>query len=419
MSSRPTRKATAVVLERAAGQSDKVVDLTLSVEQETQGQSYGSASLDAAADADPSVDSSSTPGDPVPDSTDAHVDQPRVVADGEPAPDALAQQLEQLVRSVGVVEELSRRAREVATSDLARYDVLLVSRQQYAGRLEQASTIRDQARQALECAFGQEARSAAEPLLVEAERVVHAFTDLAAAWEQRALMFAEEHSDIRQLLIERQAEQEHARKQEAIAARARRLQMLAAGCEDTIEHGLLHEGHRLIEALDREFPERTSTVQRLRLALQQRQRAEKDSVARQALAVCAEHQARGDLEGAVNRLEQVDVLGLSLEVSQDVFGRWSDACSRLAQTAAATLLRFAPAQGRGLILYSDPAYPNGLIVFSSLGMGPGYQQGKVVTDVAVLRRARPFREAAPLPATSWMSIENAACAVATADPTRH
>src|SRR5262249_46997195 len=283
-----------------------------------------------------------------PDFPDAQVDQPDVVADSEPAPDALAQQLEQLVRSVGVVEELSRRAREVATSDLARYDALLVSRQQYAGRLEQASTIRDQARQALECAFGQEARSAAEPLVVEAERVVHAFTDLAAAWEQRASMFAEEHPDIRQLLIERQAEQEHARKQEAIAARARRLQMLAEGCEDAIEHGLLHEGHRLLEALAREFPEQTSTVQRLRLALQQKQRAEKDSVARQALAVCAEHQARGDLEGAVNTLEQLDVLGLSLEVSQDVFGRWSDACSRLAQTAAATLLRFAPAQGRGL-----------------------------------------------------------------------
>src|SRR5438105_12579694 len=81
------------------------------------------------------------------------------------------------------------------------------------------------------------------------------------------------------------------------------------------------------------------------------------------------------------------------------------------QTAAATLLRFAPAQGRGLILYADPAYPNGLIVFSSLGMGPGFPQGKVVTDVAILRRARQGqrsspdgrgrRDAAPRPATSW------------------
>src|SRR5438105_14489188 len=84
------------------------------------------------------------------------------------------------------------------------------------------------------------------------------------------------------------------------------------------------------------------------------------------------------------------------------------------QTAAATLLRFAPAQGRGLILYADPAYPNGLIVFSSLGMGSGYPQGKVVTDIAILGRARRcqqsgpnsrgFREAAPLPTTSWGSF---------------
>jgi hypothetical protein len=40
-------------------------------------------------------------------------------------------------------------------------------------------------------------------------------------------------------------------------------------------------------------------------------------------------------------------------------------------------------------------------VFSSLGLGNGFPQGKVITDVAVLRRARAFREAAPLPQSSW------------------
>ena len=117
-------------------------------------------------------------------------------------------------------------------------------------------------------------------------------------------------------------------------------------------------------------------------------------------------------------LEQVDVHGLSVDVSQDVFGRWSDACGpELAQTAAATLLRFAPAQGRGLVLYADPAYPNGLIVFSSLGMGPGYPQGKVVTDI--LRRARPFREAAPIPATSWGGFGVTASTSEVQAPVRH
>ena len=99
--------------------------------------------------------------------------------------------------------------------------------------------------------------------------------------------------------------------------------------------------------------------------------------------------------------------------------RWSDACSRLAQSAGEALVRFAPAQGRGLILYADPAYPGGLLVFSSLGMGPGFPQGKVVTDVAILRRARPFREAAPLPAASWASFASSAPLPAPAAPIRH
>src|SRR5207237_9933950 len=170
------------------------------------------------------------------------------------------------------------------------------------------------------------------------------------------------------------------------------LQALLMASDEAIKQGVLHEGRRLLEILEREFPDQTSGKDQLRLRLEQRQRADKDNAARQALADCAEHQARGDLAGAVNILEQVDVHGLSIDVSQEVFGRWSDACSRLAQTAAATLVRFAPAQGRGLILYADPAYPNGLIVFSSLGMGPGFPQGKVVTDIAVLRRARSERQ---------------------------
>jgi hypothetical protein len=155
------------------------------------------------------------------------------------------------------------------------------------------------------------------------------------------------------------------------------------------------------------------------LRLDQQVRAEKDAAARRALAEATDHQARGDLEAAVNALEQVDVQGLSQEVSQDVFGRWSDTCSRLALTAGGHLVRFAPSQGRGLILCTDPAYPNGLVVFSSLGMGPGFPQGKVVTDVAILRRARPFREAVPVPITSWPGTATHAMAEGPAAPVRH
>lgn len=350
---------------------------------------------------------------------------------GEPqdTADVLAHQLEKLVQSVSVVEELSRRAREAATNDLALHDALEASGQQYAGRLAQACAIRDQARQVHEYAFGQEARRAAEPVVAEAERVVGAFTELSNAWQQRASVFLHEHPDIHLLLAERQAQKEEARRAEALAARDRRLRALVAECQEATRTGLLHDARRLVEGIEREFPKQTPAIDALRMRLEQRERAAKDDAARQALAACAEHQARGDLEAAVNVLEQVDVHGLSIDVSQNVFGRWSEACSRLAQTAATTLYRFAPAQGRGLILYADPEYPNALIVFSSLGMGSGYAQGNVVTDGVILRRARScqksgpnchgFREATPLPATSWDSFGMSAANSETLSPIRH
>ena len=49
----------------------------------------------------------------------------------------------------------------------------------------------------------------------------------------------------------------------------------------------------------------------------------------------------------------------------------------------------------------DPAVPNGLVVFSALGMGTGYSRprdsgDKVVSDPFIVERARGFRRAAPL-----------------------
>jgi hypothetical protein len=331
------------------------------------------------------------------------VDGPDHTTDPEIRPDDLAQQLDELVRSVGVVEELSRRAREAATNDLARYDALLGSQQQYADRLHQARSIADQAHGVLQQAFGHEARAAAQPLVADAERVLRAFADLATAWQEQASAFIAGHPDVELLLAERCTQEERAREQEALAARTRKLEALVQNADAALEQGLINDGRRALAVLERDFADEMTAIERLRLKLSHKIRAEKDAAARQALELAAEHNGRGDLDGAVAVLEQVDVHGLSLDLSEDVFGRWSDACSRLAQAAGAALVRSAPAQGRGLILYSDPAFPNGLVVFSSLGMGPGFPQGTVVSDPAILRRARPFREAAPLPITSWTS----------------
>jgi hypothetical protein len=149
-------------------------------------------------------------------------------------------------------------------------------------------------------------------------------------------------------------------------------------------------------------------------------RTQNDAAALEALKRSTEHQARGDLEAAVGALENVDVHGLSKDVGEDVFGRWSDACSRMAQAASVPLVRFAPAKGRGIILYSDDQYPNGLVVFSSLGMGNHFPQGKVVTDPIVLARARGFREATPTPELDgWAAFRSSYVAAAPSAPIRH
>jgi len=178
-----------------------------------------------------------------------------------------------------------------------------------------------------------------------------------------------------------------------------------------VRQGALPEAQECVRRLKAEFPAEEERIGALRTRLRQRVQAARDAVARSALEQAAEHQGRGDLDAALTVLEQVDVRGLSSEVGEDVFGAWSQACSRLAQslgfdqgpagTQHEALVRFAPAKGRGLILMRDPAVPHGLIVFSALGMGPGYSRPresgeKVVSDRFIVDRARGFRRAAPL-----------------------
>jgi hypothetical protein len=349
----------------------------------------------------------------------AQTDQPIVGS----APDALAAQLSHLIESVAVVEDLSRQAREAAVGDLARYEVLVASAGQYGRSLEQARVIRDQARDALGRAFGQAARAVAEPLVAEAERVLAAFDQLVNAWQEQAGSFLAAHPDVELLVVEQRAQEAEARQREARAAQAQRRDSLLASVDAALDERVLPEARRALALVEREFPGDTEAVRLRQQRLQQAVRAEKDFAARQALLLAADQHARGDLESAVATLEQVDVQGLSLDVSEDVFGRWCDACSRLAQTTGAWLVRYAPAQGRGLILLKDPARPNELQVFSSLGMGTDYPQGVVIggflddqerrdpgarkrAEAApmILRRAREFREATAEPVSSWGSF---------------
>ena len=148
--------------------------------------------------------------------------------------------------------------------------------------------------------------------------------------------------------------------------------------------------------------------------------------ARRVLLQASELQGRGEFEAAVKLLEAVDVSGLSRETSEDVFGRWSAACSLLGQTGGLELLRYSPAQGRGVIVHRDPAVRYGMLVFSSLGMGPDYFEGRVVSaadrdGAAIMARARAFRPAELPPdlGSGWYGRSYVSGNTQAADPVRH
>jgi hypothetical protein len=338
-------------------------------------------------------------------------------------PNQLAAQLAQLVESTAAVEELSRHAREAAVGDLAHYEALVASAHEYTEGLERATSILDQARITLDHAFGQAATTAAQALISEAERVHAAFKQLVGGWESRAESFLTEHPDVDFLVQERRAQEEQARQQEIALARIRRHDALLAALNSALEAQLVVEARHALASLELEFSDEVDILRDSKSRIVRAIREERDHAARQAMFAAGQYQMQDNLEAALDTLERVNVTGLSVEVSQDVFGRWCDTCSRLAQETGADLVRYAPNQGRGLILLRDAGRANELEIFSALGMGPEFTRGTAIklllTDAElrdkdarkraavadlILRGARTFRAATTSPPqSSWSS----------------
>ena len=330
-------------------------------------------------------------------------------ADGLPDPSNISARLKNLVVSVSQVEELSRRAREVAASDLALYDGIAASRRQFDEGLAEARRIGQEAQAVYQRAFGREAKALAEPAVAEAREVEQAFASLAEAWQHQAEAFLAEHPDVQALLAEQQQQDHEARRREVARSKAERFQQLVTATDAALRQGLLDDARDCIKLLGREFPAEAERVAPLQQRLDQRVRAANDAAARRVMLEASELQGRGDFNAAVKLLEAVEVQSLSRETSEDVFGRWSAACSLLGQSGGTrTPPLVASSQGRGVILHHDPSVPYGLVVFSSLGMGPTYFEGRIVSaadrdGAAIIARARPFR-AAELPpelSTGW------------------
>jgi hypothetical protein len=367
-----------------------------------------------------------------PDMTGLIIDQTQSAAGGsEPAPSlpdpsSISARLTNLVVAVSQVEELSRKAREAAASDLAFYGGIATSQRQFEDGLAEARRIGQEAQAVYERAFGREARAVAEPAVAEALEVEHAFNELADARRNQAESFLAEHPDVEALLAEQRQQDDDARRREVARAKAARFQQLVTGTDTALREGLLDEARDCLRLLGREFPAEATRIAPLQERLEHRVRATNDAVARRVLLQASELQGRGEFDAAVKLLEPVEIQGLSRETSEDVFGRWSAACSLLGQTGGLDLLRYSASQGRGIILHRDPSVPYGLVVFSSLGMGPGYFEGRVVSAAdregsAIVARARPFR-AAELPpelSAGWYARSYVASGSEPTAPVRH
>ena len=216
------------------------------------------------------------------------------------------------------------------------------------------------------------------------------------------------------------------RRREVARARSERFQQLVSAVDGALRQGLLDEARDCLKMLAREFPDEADRVAPLHERLDHRVRSAYDAAARRVMFQASELQGRGDFDAAVKLLEAVEVERLSPETSEDVFGRWSAACSLLGQERGLELLRYPDAQGRGLMLHRDPSVPYGMLVLSALGMGRDYFEGRVIsrTDrqgATIIRRAGPFR-AAELPADmsiGWYGRSYASTGTAAAETVRH
>jgi hypothetical protein len=166
--------------------------------------------------------------------------------------------------------------------------------------------------------------------------------------------------------------------------------------DGALRQGLLGDARECLHVLSREFPAEADRIRPLRERLDHRVRAANDAAARRVLFQASELQGRGDFVAAVRLLESVEVNSPSRETSEDVFGRWSAACSLLGQTSDLELTRYSPAQGQGVILHTDPSVPYGLVELSSLGMGPSHFAGRIVSraDREVQPSSRELRNSA-------------------------
>jgi hypothetical protein len=308
--------------------------------------------------------------------------------------DALLVELASASALLASVAQSDAQVRSVAVQDLERYDTLLSQASDANSVWERAEQVRHEAEAFLACAFGDEARDAAE-------RVVRLAIDAAATARElvqshhRAADRLANRSDIQRLLEERRREAALEEARAAEAARAQQRSEVLARVAEALQADLLAEARRLLVPLIESEPEHPD-VMAMRRRLAQRAFVLRALAAETALRTVRRREVRDDPSQAVALLVALDVNDLPEPLGRQVFGAWATACRQLCeQRELLEPLRYAPDPGRGVVLARER--PGGLyVVVSALGMSLEWRPGRVLRDDSrrdqqIVRRARPLR----------------------------
>ncbi len=307
------------------------------------------------------------------------------------APHNLASLLAQLSTISTGLDAMARQdayARDQAALDLARYEALLVDKQEAERALAEVRRLRAAAEQLSAEAFTDEARAQAAQHAAGARAAELNVTQLLAD-RTRELEELAARPHLARALADRQrhAEQQAEAAQRAEAERTNRLGSGLATLHQTLAADQLDEARRLLEPLMREFPD-NAEVRRRADALRWRLRQRLVAPAETALQEIVRRPYRDDPGGVMARLADLNTENLPEDLARRVFGLWSNACYLVVQQRGwLEPKRYAPLTSRGMV-HARPTSDGPATTVSSLGM-PEWRPGDVVDDKRVLRASRP------------------------------
>jgi hypothetical protein len=308
------------------------------------------------------------------------------------APHDLASLLAQLSTISTGLDAMARQdahARDQAALDLARYEALIVDKQETDRALAEVRRLRAAAEQLSAEAFTDEAR---------AQAAQHA-AGARAAELNVAQLLAERTREIEELAArphlaraladrQRHAEQRAVAAQRAEAERANRLQSGLSALLQALDADQLDEARLLLEPLVREFPD-DGEVRKRADALRWRLRQRLIAPAETALQEVVRRPYRDDPEAVMVRLADLNTENLPEDLARRVFGLWSNACYLVVQQRGwLEPKRHAPLTSRGMV-HARPTSDGPATTVSSLGL-PEWRPDAVVDDKRVLRASRPL-----------------------------